>query len=473
MSTQIIRRLIVFLIFLYISHYITKEELGVFREFSLVIIMPVILAFFSLDYLYIVVKDDFENLYGDLVRIGLFSSLIFTVILFLFSEHIGKAYHSETLGMLIRLLAPIIIMEVLRKTFFIRYSKRMEFRLISILETVNVLFYSLIILLLIKRYSSVWLIVIAFYLGDFLETFLFFIHDHVFFTKTIVTVFDVKRVMKSFSTVKQHGNFCLNTTLNHAIGYFGGNAPVYVSGLLFKPEILGLYYLANQLINTPVTIITASLKDVFFASLAKCSKTEIASRIDRYFFFIITMIFPLFIMYLYGLQKMIPYYINSKWQGTLEMLPVIFFVTLSTLLSNPISSIPIIVKKPHYELIWNAVSIVLSVITLIVTAKYGFINSLIAYTFVSVGISLSFNVMAAHLVGEKTGQHLMKMGKYLLPQIIFFFAYKLLYKIDIFWGITSFILIYFCLILTLNFLYHNRIFSELSAIIKRSSNANH
>ena len=393
-----LRRIISLLLFLVIAGWLSQADFGIFRSFSLILLLLSTAATFGLDLHYISSqKRGLLNLLS-LIQSGIMLSLGLGVLCTVFAISLGKLYHSPELGRLLLFSLPVLGIEVLRLVNRAWAQKQLKFRELALAETLNVLLYSALAILGIFFIREVWLYLTIYYLGNLAEALCLWKLLPPLPDSIRRRVFSKQALRNSLAVVKVNAAFLANVNSINIIQVYAGNAPILFLGMLAAPEQMGLYFFATQLIGVPVGMLTGSLSQVFFPVFALQEKTLVISNIKRYTALVLGLGLPLLIGYAFGLQYIIPFLLGDKWNAALTLIYYLLLFYGSSLLHHPISGIPILCRKPEWELIWNVVSFLLRIGALAWGIRFGYNFAVLLFCIVSALLHLGFYLMALVLL---------------------------------------------------------------------------
>ena len=209
--TALLRKVILFGVFLLIAKAISKEELGIFREFSLVLGIFTGFSFWGFKDLLIVKKENTKALFQQLFLFSLVTSLFTLIILNFVAPLIGKYYKSEILTTLFVTLSPLICLEIMRIGVRAYYQKTLRFKLLSIIETINVVVYSTLIAIFYFYRLDITALIIIFYFGNLIEFLLLLAFEYKLILDTVKKLFTIKLVKDFLITYKKNYKFSLNS----------------------------------------------------------------------------------------------------------------------------------------------------------------------------------------------------------------------------------------------------------------------
>jgi len=424
--TALLRKVILFGVFLLIAKAITKEDLGIFREFSLVLAIFTGLSFFGFKDLLIVKKENTKDLFQQLFLFSLIISGLAWIGLNLVAPTIGKYYKSQLLASLLIWLSPLVCLEILRIAVRSYYQKLLRFKLLSIIETINVVVYSALIIIFYFFKLDISSLIIIFYFGNLVEFILLLSFDTPLIIETSKRLFTRSLFHDFFTTYKNNYRFLLTATSNNFISHLINDLPVIILGFLFNPVFIGIYYLANQLIGQPVVLACNSLAQVLFPTFTFMNRAEIYQRIQKFFHIVTLMAFPLFFLLVIYIINLVPVILGDKWNEALPVVVILAFPLATTMLMNPISSLPYVLELPHVEMVFMIISLTLKSLAIYLGHFSGFERALLYYAIVTVIIHLAFIALVTHLVKGKLLHTLGMIVLKTFPTLAFITLYLLL-----------------------------------------------
>ncbi|MDP2400411.1 MAG: oligosaccharide flippase family protein, partial [Actinomycetota bacterium] len=163
---------------------------------------------------------------------------------------------------------------------------------------------------------------------------------------------------------------------------------------------------------------TGAVAQVFFPYFAANEPRKILEGIQRYSSLILKIGLPLLIFYGLALQILVPIVFGDKWNAAL---PMIFFLILfygSSLLHHPVSGIPFICRKPHWELNWNIFTLILRLGLLYVGLLHSFNMAILLFCIGSGLMNLLFYFLSIYLLKGSVVEHGARVGRGLIPAIV-------------------------------------------------------
>lgn len=399
--TSFIRRVISLILLFFLAKWLSQEDFGIFRTYSLILLLGSILAIFGMDNQFLTNKKHPNLSLFSFTQLGLISSLVISVALAVLACSLGKLYGSEELGLILQASSVFVIIEMLRKRMRVRAQALLKFRELAMAETWNVLFYSALAIIVIFFVRQVWVYILLFFLGNAVEALYLFCVLPRERSLELKRLFSVFWLIRSLALLKRNLSFNLNVSLTALINNFAGNAPILFLGTLVAPSYMGLYFFATQLIGVPINMFTSSVSAVFYPTFAKSDKQQTSAGIASYSRLSLKLGVPLLVFYAFGLNLVIPLLLGHKWNAALPLLYYLVAYFGTSLLNDPISSIPYICRKPHWELIWNLASLALRLMALYLGIRHSFNVAILAFCIASGLMNIVFYVMSLILLQDK------------------------------------------------------------------------
>ncbi len=380
-SATVLKRALVIVLFLYIARMIDSEALGLFGTYTRLITLLTTLAVFSLDAFYIVEKEPVKA-FPLFISLPLILGLALTILLPILAGPIAGLYKTPELKSLILYTFPILMVYVLRQVLKVSLKKEFRFKETSLFETANVLLYCLATVLFLFYRHSIWIVLIAFFCGDILEMLLVLFSKGSKFPSKVANALLRTSAHEKVDRFKQNAGFLTTTTAMHLMGAFVGIGPIFLLGIAFPEhgiEYTGIYFLAWNVVSLPVTLMTESALQVFFPSFARMNQADMQRNIQRFLFFTLSTLWPLVLFYILLASKLVPMALGGEWTKTSGLMIIMGLSALTTLLMNPLSSIPLVFRKPQIELFWRILSLILTSAGLFIGSHFGFYYSIAGF----------------------------------------------------------------------------------------------
>jgi O-antigen/teichoic acid export membrane protein len=360
---------------------------------------------------------------------GLQFILIFSVIgsvaLLLLRGVLAEHYHSNDLYLYLMLGFWLVIPDALKSLVKSLHELDMNFKLLSVAETVNTITYSALTLALFLIDLKFYYFVIAFYLGGIIELGIVVHPLREMFLKSILDCLKLKYFSPLKATFKKNISFLSVSTMSTAFNFFIAQAVILLLGLFYAPALIGNYFVAFQLIIVPASLLAMSINQVLFPAFSLTEKDALPNKISQYVNYTVVVLWiPILILGV--LLKHWGYLIigNHDIGLVTEIISALTILALTYLIINPLSSIPTVMKKPQYELYWSLGSVVCLCLTIYIFREHEFINMIYYNIIVKVLSSVCFMIIIFKMVNIPLKSLFLQLGKgclYSLPLLLLLF----------------------------------------------------
>lgn len=415
--TTVLKRSIGIVLFFLLASWLTKEDFGIFRTYCALLILLSYVGLPGLDFHFL--TDKKKEGINTITMLQISSILAFGIFigLSIAGPALGRLYNIGEMGAFIRYTAFFILIEVWRKVLRAMAQKRLLFKEIALAETYNVLFYSILAMLLLWRFRMVELYIILFFAGNLVEALYLYISLPDLLQSWKKRLFRLSQLRISLANLNMHRRFLGTVSLVNFLAIYSGNAPILFLGTLISPLYMGIYFFASQLIAIPVGMLTGSLGQVFFPVFAKAEPERILSGIKRYSDYVLKLAIPALMLYGLALQGIIPLIFGDKWNSALPLVFYLLIYYCGSFLQHPISGVPFICRRPNWELGWNIATLVLRIGALYLGIMSGFELAIMLFCVVSGVMNLVFYLIAIVLLRGEVLQYIAGLAK-ALPALI-------------------------------------------------------
>ena len=381
-----------------LASWLSQSDLGLFRTYSLILTMVTILAVLGMDSNVITMKRHRLLAIHSFAQLGTGFSIFLSIVLTFVAPLIGGVYDNHELTILLRYTSLFVVVEAIRRLLRSIAQVKLKFKELALAETWNVVFYCCISFAIIPFYRHVWVYVVAYYLGNMVECLFLAYYLKPIPTLRLKRLFSLKWMGYSTTTIARNKAFLLNVSAIHLLNTYAGNAPILFLGAFVQSSSMGQYFFASQLIGVPVVMFTMAVGTVLFPVFALSDRSRTITNISTYARLTISLGIPMLMVYTFGLGKLVPWFFADKWNEAVLLLFCLLPFFASSMLNDPISSIPFVCRKPHYELIWNLVSLTFRIIALWIGLRYGFVVAVLCFSLVSALMNLLFYLMSLVLL---------------------------------------------------------------------------
>ena len=363
-ASTVLRRFMSFLLFLYIVRIFSRAELGVYREFALILTFASVTAIFSFNVFIIVERS--KKYFNQGLQFILLSSIVLSVVLFALRSFLAEQYQHHDLYLYIQYGFWLVIPETLKRLVKSTHELDMNFKLLSIAETINVVFYCLLCIILFAIDQKFYYFIIAFYLGNIVELAIISYPLRKNLVKGFFECLKLKYFIPLIQVFKTNFSFLSLSTAPTVLNIIISDAPVLLLGLFYFPSYIGVYFIASQLVTAPISLITHSLSQVLFPALSLTDRVQLPMKVNDYIKHVIYILWIPILVFGILLKYFTHIMIGVHEDLTLinAIIVVLTFKSLFFLIINPLSTIPNVCKKPQYELYWSIGSL-LSICTMV------------------------------------------------------------------------------------------------------------
>jgi len=424
--TSVLRRVLTLALFFFIAAWLSKEDLGTFREYNLLIAFAAGIASLSVENLYIINRRHPLTNLAFLWQVTILAAIGLTILFALASSGLGSLYKSRELAGLLLFTSAFAGVEMLRKSVRAMAQNKHQFIALAWAETANVIFYSVLSVIGLYFYRKLWLFVVIFYLGNVLETWILARLNLPDLRLSLRQALRKRRICLAGLYWKWHGKFLAQATLVTLFNQLAGNAPILILGMLVQPVWMGVFFFASQLLGVPVGMFTSALNQVLYPVFAKERDEAIRTASIRYMRLAGLVGMPLLVIYTYLLGIGVRLVFGGKWDDAIPLLPVMLVLYGSFLYSTPLGGIPFIKQKPNWELNWNIISVLSRVLAMLLGMRFSFPVAVLAFSIVAALTNVSFFLMCLHLLRLRICNTLGHLLLSLLPVAVYLLAFILL-----------------------------------------------
>jgi len=395
--TTIFRRVLSFLLFLYIVNIFSRAELGIYRAFALIISFGSIIGVFGFNVLNIVEKSKKYFFHG--LQFALFSSIIVSLLLFIFRRFLSEKYNSFDLYLYISYGFWLVIPMTIKKMIRSLYELNMNFKFLSIVETINLVSYTIFVFLLFLIDLKFYFFVLAFYMGELVELGILYYSFRNDLNSKLYDILHFKFLPTLKTVFKENFMFLSLTTIPTALNMFVAEAPILLMGWFYLPDFIGNYFVAAQLVTVPISFLTISLCQVLFPAFSLTDKADLSKKVKEYLTHAVLLLWvPILVLGI--LLKNYSHFIIGKQEISIvnSIIVALAIKTLFVVILNPLSTIPTVLKKPQYELYWSIFNMLGTCIVIYFSRGFEFINMVFLYVSFSSLCLILFILMIMKMV---------------------------------------------------------------------------
>ncbi|MEZ2457726.1 oligosaccharide flippase family protein [Salinicoccus roseus] len=281
-------------------------------------------------------KDHEEVTTKDLSTLFFFNvivAFIISIILFFNSGLIENFYNLPDLSLMIKLITPIVFLSGVTSIFKFYLHKKFKFRETSIIKMIKIVTEVLISIFLITIGLNVWGFVWGIIVANISNAILLPIMA---FIKTDFKI----RFYFSFNSLKNYMNFGIFVSLKKVITFISQRIDEIIIGGVLSAEVLGLYFLAKNLLVQLQTLITTSFGQVLLPAFSSV-KSDRKKQKDMYLLIVSILFFvgtPIFTLLILSAELFVPLVFGDEWKESAEIFQWLSLPTFCLVLSAGVTT---------------------------------------------------------------------------------------------------------------------------------------
>lgn len=321
------------------------------------------------------VKNISKLEYSSLYWLNFFFSLILFFLIASTSKLLSNFYSEPQLVYLIPIMGSILIISSVGRQFKVIEQKNLNFRFISLVEIITAIISLIFAVVLAVLNFGVYALVYSAIINV--------LFSNIIFLNSGIRKFGLK-LHFSFKETKHFLKIGLYSTGGQILNYLNKEIDVLIIGRLLGTEVLGLYSLAKQLVNKPLSIINPIFTKISVPVLAKMQEDnellknsylkliKIISSINFIVYFFIFVFANQIVKILYG-------------DSFIIIAPVVRILSLYMfllVLRNPLGTLTIATGKTNLEFYWSLSMFIIMPITILISSYYNVETVAFSMTFV-------------------------------------------------------------------------------------------
>jgi O-antigen/teichoic acid export membrane protein len=220
------------------------------------------------------------------------------------------------------------------------------------------------------------------------------------------------------------------------LNQISSNAPILILGVIVKPELIGLYFFASQIIGIPVGMFTNAVNQVFFPVFAGRKDNDIIHMSSRFIRLVGFLGLPVLFTFSLIMIFAVSWLFQGKWDDAIPLIWPLFLIFGSSLYCTPLGGIPFIKRKPNWELIWNILSVIIKILAMLIGLIYSFNAAIWLFAIASAVSHFTFYLMAMVLVRQKLMPSLARLLYSLIPTVVLAIITGFVLHMNTLWVIT-------------------------------------
>ena len=246
--------------------------------------------------------------------------------------------------------------------FYLKYKQYKKVSSLKVLQISSMSFSQIALGFLLPTIGSVGLI-----LGQVLN----YTIGSLFQLKNIISIRELNKI--SFHSLKlvafKYSHYLKYSTFDSIFNLLGLHLPIILLTFMYDNYIMGMFYMAMRLIQTPVGILISSVSQIYYSNIQENLNGAVFRFSIKVVLCLAILGFFGFLIFYFIQESLITLILGSKWAGLVELsiwlLPWFFL----QLISSPISTVMYALKKHKQMMILTLFGLVIRVFPIIVLIK--------------------------------------------------------------------------------------------------------
>lgn len=318
---------------------------------------------------------------------------------------IARMYAQPELALIIRVMALTLIISSVGLAKRALLQRDLRFGQLAAIDLVAGLIQGLVAVVLATAGFAVWSLVVA-SIGSAAAT-------------TVGLWFSSSwrpRLVFQWQYVKSIAHFSVSMTGSQIFSYLISQADKLLIGVFLGDVALGLYSVAQRLMETAIGFVTAPVMKVLypaFASIQNDNK-QIAALYTRACGTIALITLPLLTGLALLAAPFVMVVLGTKWAAVIPIMIILAFPTIIQCLAVTVGAIYMVKAKAHWLLYWQIAAGALTACSYLIGLRWGIIGVGIAYATAILFLAYPAFAIPFRLIDLRVG----RFGKALLPYLL-------------------------------------------------------
>jgi PST family polysaccharide transporter len=370
---QVSSQLVRFVLSLFLARLLSPTEFGLMAMALVVIGFIELFKDLGTVSALVKVKDLSPGLLNGVFFLNLFIGVIGAAGVCLVAPLMARLYHQPAVTPILRVLALTIVISSASLVKRALLTREMRFGRLAVIDLVAALVNGIVAVILAACGFAVWSLIIATLVGSMATTLLLWLSSS-------------WRAGTSFQIVelKTIAHFSLNMTGSQIFGYFITQADKFIIGVFLGEVALGVYALAQRLVETCLAFITGPVARVLFPAFSSIQEDDrqIAVLYSRACGAIALVAFPLLTGLALLAEPFVTVVLGEKWRAAIPLMTILAVPTIVQSLAITVASIYLAKSKAHWWLRWQITAGLLTASSYLVGVRWGITGVAIAYAVV-------------------------------------------------------------------------------------------
>ena len=287
-----------------------------------------------------------ENELSSLYWMSFFISVILFLVIISLTPFIGNLYSENELIYILPIMGINLIVATLGKIFQTLEQKELNFRIISLVEIFSALISLILGVYLALLNFKVYSLVFSTLAGTVLSTIVF-----LFFG---LQKYNIKFHF-SLTEIKSFMRIGLYNTGGQIINFINKETDIFLIGIFYGIELLGVYSLAKQLVYKPILIINPILTKISIPIFSKMQNSD--NNLKLNYLRLINMIssigIPLYILIFIFSNQIVNLFYGNNFIDAVPFTKYLSIYMIFIMLRNPMGNLTIASGRTDLEFYWS------------------------------------------------------------------------------------------------------------------------
>lgn len=328
------------------ARFLTSEELGTYAIIILVLGFCQMFVDLGFGNAVIFKKDINNEQLSTLYWLNILFSVFIYIVIYLLSPFIADFYNNENLGVYIKIIALMIIIQSIGRQFMSLFEKKLMFNFLGKVKMFASTVSLIVLTLLINLNFGIYSIILALITQYTIQTILYLFNG---------LKLNKPRFIINLSSVKELIHFGLYQTGSSIINYFNSQMDVILIGKLLGTETLGVYTVIKQIVMAPLQIINPIILKISFPtmSLFQNSKKDLSNIYCKTINYLSSINFPVYAFLIIFSSELLGLILGEQWKQHAYVFEILAIYYAFRATGNPIGSLVMATGKTSYEFYWN------------------------------------------------------------------------------------------------------------------------
>ena len=391
---SVAQRLITFACVAVVARVLGESEYGVYRQLLAVHVVIYVLLPLGFDQLYIR-----ETKFRPQLLILLTGALCFASAAVAVAALAGHGLWVRWLNFgpwsgMLWVFPAVVALQAGKLVYKTELAAQLDYRTISIGETLYSLVSGVGGVLLVLAWHSAWGLYVSYGCAEVAELMWLCRRTNV----------KIPPISSCFSMLRREGldwkRFSIFYCGTQFLNALGGNAPVIILGAALSKAAAAAFSIASFLVTVPIFILIGALHRVAFSALAGRSREQLVQPVTQMLGLAGAFIVPVLLWVALLAEPLVGIFLGGSWvESTAPVARLLSLYCIFAALFSPVSSLDVLLDRPDYGFYWNVVATTIRVAAVVLGLHYGVMHAVAAYAVCSAVLWIVWGAMLANLLG--------------------------------------------------------------------------